>query len=148
MEEAVAAHLCPAATVNWRVRNRGSFSSKPCHATANFTGRAFSAVGQAASALHVIVILQVHQAKLVKSLDEGRLDPEVFKHLVHAMDLALRATNLWLTLTELKDSEKTALLDASVNPSGLFKRWWRHSRSALLKHKNNLRPLATPAKAC
>ncbi len=28
--------------------------------------------------------------------------------------------HLWLTLTELKDSEKTALLDAPVNPSGLF----------------------------
>lgn len=103
VEEAVAAHLCPAATANWRVRNRASLSSKPCHATANFTGKSFSIMGQAASALHVMVILQVHQAKLVKSLDEGRPDPEVFKQLVHAMDLALRATNLWLTLTELKD---------------------------------------------
>ncbi len=63
----------------------------------------------------------------------------MFKELRRTMDLALRATkvtaraigrnmgnlvlldcHLWLTLTELKDSEKTALLDAPVNPSGLF----------------------------
>ncbi len=137
MEEAVTAHLCPSA--NWRVRNNVSLPSKPCRATANLAGKAFSMAGQAASALHVIAILQVYQAKLLKSLDEDGPDPEVFKELRRATDLALKATrvtaraigrnmgnlvvldrNLWLTLTELKDSEKTALLDAPVNPSGLF----------------------------
>ncbi len=63
----------------------------------------------------------------------------MFKELRRATDLALRAMkvtaraighnmgnlvmldrHLWLTLTKLKDSEKTALLDAPVNPSGLF----------------------------
>ncbi len=29
-------------------------------------------------------------------------------------------SHLWLTLTKLKDSEKTALLDAPMKPSGLF----------------------------
>ncbi|KAL0172936.1 hypothetical protein M9458_033247, partial [Cirrhinus mrigala] len=139
VEEAVAAHLCSAAVTNWRVRNNASLPSKPCRATANFAGKAFSAVGQAASALHVMAILQVYQAKLLKSLDEGGPDPEVFKELRRATDLALRTTkvmacaigrsmgnlvvldrHLWLTLTELKDSEKTALLDAPVDPSGLF----------------------------
>ncbi len=86
-----------------------------------------------------MAILQVYQAKLLKSLDEDGPDPEVFKELRRATDLALRAIkvtaraigrnmgnlvvldcHLWLTLTELKDSEKTALLDAPVNPSGLF----------------------------
>lgn len=42
----------------------------------------------------MMVIFQVYQAKLLKSLDEGRPDPDVFKELGHAMDLALRATNL------------------------------------------------------
>ncbi len=43
--------------------------------------------------------------------------------------------HLWLTLTELKDSEKMAHLDAPVNPSG--------SRSALLKRRSSRMPLAT-----
>ncbi len=86
-----------------------------------------------------MAILQVYQAKLLKSLDEDGPDPEVFKELRRTTDLALRATkvtaraishimgnlvvlylHLWLTLTELKDSEKTAHLDTPVNPSGLF----------------------------
>ncbi len=129
MDEAVAAHLCPSAAANWRVRNNASLPSKPCRATANLAGKAFSAAGQAASTLHVMVILQVYQAKLLKSLDECGLDSEIFKELRRATDLALRATkvtaraisrnmgnlvvldhHLWLTLTKLKDSEKTALL--------------------------------------
>ncbi len=69
VEEAVAAHLCPSAAANWRVRNNASLPSKPCRATANLAGKAFSAAGQAASALHVMAILQVYQAKLLKSLD-------------------------------------------------------------------------------
>lgn len=35
-------------------------------------------------------------------------------------NLVLLDHNPWLTLTVLKDSEKTALLDAPMNPSGLF----------------------------
>ncbi len=125
VEEAVAAHLCPSAAANWRVRNNASLPSKPCRATATLAGKAFSAAGQAASALHMMAILQVYQAKLIKSLDEDGLDPEMFKELRRATDLALSATkvtaraigrnmgnlvvldrHLWLTLTELKNSEK------------------------------------------
>ncbi|RXN38137.1 guanylate cyclase 2G-like protein [Labeo rohita] len=106
--------------------------TKPCRANAN--------AGQAASALHVMPILQVYQAKLLKSLDESGPDPEVFKELRRATDLALRTTkmtaraigrsmgnlvvldrHLWLTLTELEDTENMALLDAPVDPSGLFR---------------------------
>ncbi len=117
--------------------SRGELESEKIRVTANLAGKAFSAAGQAASALHVMAILQ---AKLLKSLDEDGPDPEVFKELRLTTDLALRATkvtaraisrnmgnlvvldrHLWLTLTELKDSEKTALLDAPMNPSGLFR---------------------------
>ncbi len=35
-------------------------------------------------------------------------------------NLVVLDRHLWLTLTELKDSEKTALLDTPMNPSGLF----------------------------
>ncbi len=38
-------------------------------------------MGKAAPTLHMILILQVYQAKLLKSLDESGPDPEVFKEL-------------------------------------------------------------------
>ncbi len=90
---AEARPLFPWGAANWRVRNNASLPSKPCHVTANFAGKAFSAAGQSASLLYVMPILQVYQAKLLKYLDEGGPDPEVFKEL-HAMDLALRATKV------------------------------------------------------
>lgn len=54
--------------------------------------RAFSASGQAASALHTMAVLQVYQAKLLQALDESGPDPEMFKELCSVTDLALRAT--------------------------------------------------------
>ncbi len=78
VEEAVAAHLCPSATANWRVGNNASLPSKPYRATENLAGKAFYAAGQTASALHVMAILQVYQAKLLKALGEDEPDPEVF----------------------------------------------------------------------
>ncbi|ROL50523.1 hypothetical protein DPX16_2822 [Anabarilius grahami] len=67
LDEAVAAHLCPPATVGWK--NKRALSSKPCRTTSALTGRAYSSAGQAASALHTMAILQVFQAKLLRSLD-------------------------------------------------------------------------------
>ncbi len=86
-----------------------------------------------------MAVLQVFQAQLLKSLDEGGADPEAFKDLRTATDFALKATkkmaqaigrsmgytvvlhrHLWLTLTELKDTDRRALLNAPVSPSGLF----------------------------
>ncbi len=58
-------------------------------------------------------------------------------------NLVVLDRHLWLTLTELKDSEKTALLDIPVNPSGLFRALWRPSRSTSLKRRSSRRPLAT-----
>ena len=39
-----------------------------------------------------MAVLQVFQAQLLKSLDEGRADPEAFKDLCAAKDFALKAT--------------------------------------------------------
>ncbi len=61
------------------MRNNAFLPSKPCRATANLTGKVFSSAGQAALALHVMAILQVYQAKLLKFLDEDGPDSEVFK---------------------------------------------------------------------
>ncbi|ROL45991.1 hypothetical protein DPX16_15550 [Anabarilius grahami] len=89
--------------------------------------------------LHTMAIFQVFQAKLLRSLDESGVDEPAFRDLRSATDLALRATkataqaigrsmaslvvlerHLWLNLTEIKDLDKTAFLDAPVSPSGLF----------------------------
>ena len=132
LEEAVAAHLCPNTA-------RATHPNKPCRATSALAGRAYSASGQAASALHTMAVLQVYQAKLLQSMDETGPDPEAFSDLRSAMDLALRATkataqaigksmaslvvlerHLWLNLTEIKETDKTRFLDAPVSSSGLF----------------------------
>ena len=102
-------------------------------------GRAYTSAGQAASALHTMAILQVFQAKLLRSLDESSPSEPAFHDLRSATDLALRATkataqaigrsmanlvvlerHLWLNLTEIKESDKVAFLDVPVSPSSLF----------------------------
>ncbi len=51
------------------------------------------AAGQAGMALHTMAILQVHQADVLKEMDEGdSLTPEAVKELRKAKDLALRVT--------------------------------------------------------
>ncbi len=91
-------------------------------------------------ALHTMVILQAYQADVLKEMDEGTgLTPEAVKELRRATDLALRATkhtaravgrsmalrwpaerHLWLNLTEIREKEKTFLMDAPISQSGLF----------------------------
>lgn len=89
-----------------------------------------------------MAVLQVYQAKLLRAMDESGPDPAAFKELRSATNLALRSTkstaqaidhamaslvvlesHLWLNLTEIKDADKTALLDSPVSPSGLVAQW-------------------------
>lgn len=49
--------------------------------TVHIAEKAFISAGQAASALHTMAVLQVFQAKLLKTLDENSPDPEAFKEL-------------------------------------------------------------------
>ncbi|ROL41974.1 hypothetical protein DPX16_19823 [Anabarilius grahami] len=137
LDEAVAAHLCPPAAVGWKTKR--SLPSKPCRTTSALAGRAYASAGQAASTLHSMAIFQVFQAKLLHSMDKSGVEETAFRDLRSATDLALRATkaaaqaigrwmaslvvlerHLWLNLTEIKDQDKTAFLDAPVSPSGLF----------------------------
>ncbi|ROL54924.1 hypothetical protein DPX16_12793 [Anabarilius grahami] len=137
LDEAVAAHLCPPAAVGWKIKR--ALPSKPCRATSALAGRAYTSAGQAASSLHTMAILQVFQAKLLRALDESGFDAPAFRDIRSATDLALCATkataqaigrsmaslvvlerHLWLNLTEIKDADKTAFLDAPVSPFGLF----------------------------
>ncbi len=79
VERAVAVHLCPQNTATWRNRLR----LPSCLALA---AKAYSAVGQAASALHAMAILQVHQAKALKQMHEGSSDPRLMQELHSATD--------------------------------------------------------------
>ncbi len=103
--------------------------------------KAYAAAGQADSALHMVSVLQVFQAKLLWDMNESALDPGAFTELRTATDLALRATkvmmqavgkamaslvvlerHLWLNLTDIRDAEKMAFLNSPVSPKGLFGR--------------------------
>ncbi len=64
VERAVAVHLCPRNAATWR--NCPRLLSKACKLTAALAAKAYSAAGQAASALHAMAILHVHQAKALK----------------------------------------------------------------------------------
>ncbi len=56
-------------------RNRPRLPSKACKLTAALAAKAYSAAGQAASALHAMAILQVHQAKALKQCTRVSTDP-------------------------------------------------------------------------
>ncbi len=133
----MAAHLCPPTAIGWKAK--AAHPSKPCRMTSALAGRAYSSAGQAASALHSMAVLQVFQAKLLRSMDESGPDPAAFKELRSATDLALHATkmtaqvigrsmaslvvlerHLWLNLTEIKGADKVPFLHSPVSPTGLF----------------------------
>jgi hypothetical protein len=137
VERAVAVHLCPQNAATWR--NRPRLPSKACKLTSALAAKAYSAAGQAASALHAMAILQVHQAKALKQMHEGSSDPGLMQELRTATDFALRATkvtarslgkamstlvaqerHLWLNLAEMKDVDKARFLDAPISQAGLF----------------------------
>ncbi len=125
VERAVAVHLCPRNAATWRNR-----------LTAALAAKAYSAAGQAASALHAMAILQVHQAKAFKQVHEGSTDPGLMQELRTAALRAMKVTSpslgkamstmvvqehhLWLNLAEMNDVDKARFLDASISQGGLF----------------------------
>ncbi len=137
VERGVAVHLCPWNAATWRKRPR--LPSKACKLTAALAAKAYSAAGKAASALHAMAILQVHQAKALKQVHEGSTDPGLMQELRTATDFALRVTkvtarslgkamstmvvqehHLWLNLAEMKDVDKARFLDTPISQSGLL----------------------------
>ncbi len=97
--------------------------------------------GQVASALHLMTVLQVFQAKMLANEDAG-LDSASLRDLRSATDLALHATkataqaigrsmsslivlehHLWLTMMEMKEADKIPFLDAPIS-SGLAGPVW------------------------
>lgn len=136
VEQTIAAHLCPSTS---SLRPEAALPSKPCRMTAHIAEKAYAASGEAASALHTMAVLQVFQAQLLRSLDGNEPDPDGVRDLRAATDFALMATkrtaqaigrsmgfmvalhrHLWLTLADLKEADKRALLNAPLSPAGLF----------------------------
>ncbi len=129
--------LCPQGAAAWR--GNPHLPSRACRFSSALTAKAYGAAGQAASALHAMALLQVHQAKALKQLHEGDADPGVLQELRTATDLALMATkvtaqalgqtmstlvvqerHLWLTLTDTRESDKHRFLDSPISQVGLF----------------------------
>ncbi len=137
VERAIAMRLCPQGAAAWRGNPR--LPSRACKFSSALTAKAYGAAGQAASALHAMALLQVHQAKALKQLHEGDADPGVLQELRTATDLALRATkvtaralgqtmstlvvqerHLWLTLADMREADKHRFLDSPISQAGLF----------------------------
>ncbi|KAI2647677.1 Chitin synthase 3 [Labeo rohita] len=114
-------------------------SPRACKFSSALVVKAYAASGQAVSALHTMAILQVYQAKILKDLHEGFLDPELLQELRSTTDYALRTTkvtaqalgramsnmvvqerHLWLNLAEMRDAGKVRFLDAPISQAGLF----------------------------
>lgn len=70
-------HLCT--SIRWKAKV--AHPSKPCGNTTALAGRAYTSAGQAGSTLHTLVVLQVFQEKLLRSMDESSPDPAAFKEL-------------------------------------------------------------------
>ncbi len=137
VERAIAMQLCPQGAAAWRGNPR--LPSRACKFSSALTAKAYGAAGQAASALHAMALLQVHQAKALKQLHEGDADPGVLQELRTATDLTIRATkvtaralgqtmstlvvqesHLWLTLADMRESDKHRFLDSPISQAGLF----------------------------
>ncbi len=84
-DESVAAHLCKPMAIGWKAK--AARPSKPCRKTSALAGRVYASAGQAASPLHSMAVLQVFQAKLLRSMDESNPNPTAFNELRSASDL-------------------------------------------------------------
>ncbi|KAL0173153.1 hypothetical protein M9458_033464, partial [Cirrhinus mrigala] len=111
--------------------------SKPLRTTSALVGKGYLAAGQAGACLHHMSLLQAYQADLLQGLAESdKVDLEELRRIA---DLALRASkettravgrsmaamvvverHLWLTLSDMKEKDRVFLLDAPLEPSGLF----------------------------
>ncbi len=160
MERSVAMQLCPKTASTWS--GNPLLPSRACRHSSALTGSAYAACGEAASALHAMALLQVHQAKALRDLHEGGHDPGVLSELRTATDLVLRATkvtarslgramstmvvqerHLWLCLADMKEVDKARFLNAPVSQTGLFGDAVENSPSSSPLHRSRLRQSGT-----
>lgn len=132
--------------------------TKPLNATSALVGKAYLAAGQAAACLHTMSSLQPYQADLLMDMDDSdEVRADAIRELRCATDLPLRATkemaksvgqsmaalvaterHLWLNLFDMKDRDRSVLLDAPLSPSGLFSNTFNSSRG-FRRRRNNQR---------
>lgn len=112
--------------------------SKACKLLSALAAKAYNTAGQAASTLHIMAILQVHQVNALK-LHEGSFDSWLMQELRMATDFALQATkvtaqylgqvmstmvvqehHLLLDLAEICDTDKVCFVDSLSQRPGLF----------------------------
>ncbi len=101
VEWSVAMQLCPTAAST--LRGKPCLPSRACKYSSGLTGSAYRACGEAASALHAMTLLQVHQAKALRDLHEGGHNLAVLHELRAATDLALRAMKVTAQYLDLCD---------------------------------------------
>ncbi len=149
VERSVAMQLCP--TDATTLRGDPCLPSRSCKYSPGLTGCAYIVCGEAASALHAMVLLQVHQAKALKDLHEGGHDLAVLHELRAVTDFALRVTkvtaqslghamstlvlqehHLWLCLADMKEQKKGTVPECSVSQTGPLRRRCRELCPAVL----------------
>ncbi len=155
--------LCPPSALG--LKTYATHPLKPCRTTSALANRAYAAAGQAGSALHTMVVLQMLQAKLLCGMDESGQDSNTFKeqqmtgsvcnesngagNRQSMANLVVLECHLWLYLTEIRDPEKMAFLDSPVSPKGLLSSAMDSLQSTLLRHRCKcciISYLSTPAK--
>lgn len=109
-----------------------------CKCSSSLTGSAYRACGEAASALHSMLLLHVHQAKALKDLHVSGHNRAVLHELRAATDLSLRATkvtakslrhamstlvvqegHLWLCLADRRRNQVNVTLQTQTPPSAI-----------------------------
>ncbi len=146
VERAIAMQLCPQGAAAWRGNPR--LPSRACKFSSALTAKAYGAAGQAASALHAMALLQVHQAKALKQLHEGDADPGVLQELRTATDLALRATKVtaWAlgqTMSTLVVQERHPCLHQGRRSSPCTVKGSRHSYPQLPRRLAHSGPVSS-----
>lgn len=80
VERPVSMQLCPAGVAaTWR--DRPTLPSWACRHSSSLTECVYRACGEAASALHAMALLHVHQAKALRDLHGGGHDSAAFEEL-------------------------------------------------------------------
>ncbi len=125
LDESVAAHLCPPTAIGWKAKAR--HPSKSCRTTSALAGRSYASAGQAASALHSMVVLQVYQAKLLSAVDESEPDPATLRRPSFASHQDYRPSHRKVYArappvahTDGDQGRGQGLQGAPISPNGLY----------------------------
>lgn len=119
---------CNATVPNSIWRGHPCLPSQACMHSLSLTSKAYQDCGDASSALHAMVLLQVPQVKALKDLHEGGHDPEVLQELCITQDLMLRAAKvavqylvIVMSTCGMWDASEIRSLNSVIWETGQFK---------------------------